>query len=223
MKTLPGLMCAVLSLCGLQAQKLDQLTGGAPAVVNTTLTISGNLTARQSGAGATFTATGTGSLTGIGSGALSASGTIDTLDGSTSQTTKGSLTLTFSNTDSLTGTFSIPPGLIFPAVGGSSSTSGTISFTGGTGQYAGATGSFPSVTGSGVATGTATSTFQISGSGTMTLAGPTGPINRIVAHAADGNKFKTTIILTNSDTAQVSYILKFNSESGGAPASRFEL
>jgi hypothetical protein len=44
-----------------------------------------------------------------------------------------------------------------------------------------------------------------------------------LAHAADGNAFKTTVLLTNAGTAPAPYTLRFNDEQGNLPSSRFEL
>ena len=44
-----------------------------------------------------------------------------------------------------------------------------------------------------------------------------------IAHAADGNKFKTTVVLTNASTAAAPYTLRFNDDHGNIPATRFEL
>lgn len=44
-----------------------------------------------------------------------------------------------------------------------------------------------------------------------------------MAHAGDGNNFKTTIILTNTDTASATYTLRFNDNNGNVPLLRFEL
>ena len=44
-----------------------------------------------------------------------------------------------------------------------------------------------------------------------------------LAHVADGNAFKTTVLLTNAGTAPAPYTLRFNDEQGNLPSSRFEL
>jgi hypothetical protein len=44
-----------------------------------------------------------------------------------------------------------------------------------------------------------------------------------LAHAADGNAFKTTVLLTNASTVQAPYTLRFNDEQGNIPSTRFEL
>ncbi len=44
-----------------------------------------------------------------------------------------------------------------------------------------------------------------------------------LAHAADGNAFKTTVLLTNAGTAPAPYTLRFNDDQGNVPSSRFEL
>jgi len=48
-------------------------------------------------------------------------------------------------------------------------------------------------------------------------------ITRPLAHAADGNGFKTTALLTNAGTAQASYTLRFDDDNGNIPSTRFEL
>ena len=55
---------------------------------------------------------------------------------------------------------------------------------------------------------------------TVTVAGnQTTPL----AHAADGNAFKTTVLLTNTGTAPAPYTLRFNDDQGNIPSTRFEL
>ncbi len=51
----------------------------------------------------------------------------------------------------------------------------------------------------------------------------TAPITRTLAHAADGNAFKTTVLLTNAGSAPATYNLRFNDEQGTIPSTRFEL
>ncbi|HEV8414110.1 MAG TPA: S53 family peptidase [Bryobacteraceae bacterium] len=47
--------------------------------------------------------------------------------------------------------------------------------------------------------------------------------NRPLAHVADGNAFKTTVLLTNGGAAPASYTVRFNDDQGNIPATRFEL
>ena len=44
-----------------------------------------------------------------------------------------------------------------------------------------------------------------------------------LAHAADGNGFKTTVLLTNAGTDTAPYTLRFNDDHGNVPSTRFEL
>jgi len=48
-------------------------------------------------------------------------------------------------------------------------------------------------------------------------------ITRMLAHAADGNNFKTEVLLTNPGTAPAPYTLRFDDNQGNIPSSRFEL
>ena len=43
-------------------------------------------------------------------------------------------------------------------------------------------------------------------------------ITRTLSHAADGNSFKTTVLLTNTATQPASYLLKFDDAQGNAPS-----
>ncbi len=45
----------------------------------------------------------------------------------------------------------------------------------------------------------------------------------VLAHAADGNKFKTTVLLTNASSVPAPYTLRFNDDQGALPSTRFEL
>lgn len=51
----------------------------------------------------------------------------------------------------------------------------------------------------------------------------TAAITRTLAHAADGNSFKTQVLLTNSGTTPASYTLRFDDNQGNIPASGFQL
>ena len=44
-----------------------------------------------------------------------------------------------------------------------------------------------------------------------------------IAHAADGNAFKTTVLLTNAGSGTAPYTLRFNDDHGNVPSTRFEL
>jgi len=48
-------------------------------------------------------------------------------------------------------------------------------------------------------------------------------LTRTLAHAADGNAFKTTVLLTNTGSGSAAYTLRFNDDQGNIPATRFEL
>ena len=48
-------------------------------------------------------------------------------------------------------------------------------------------------------------------------------VTRTLAHAADGDAFKTTVLLTNAGSAPAPYTLRFNDDQGNVPATRFEL
>jgi hypothetical protein len=46
---------------------------------------------------------------------------------------------------------------------------------------------------------------------------------RTLAHVADGNAFKTTVLLTNTGSAPAAYTVRFNDDQGNLPSTRFEL
>jgi len=48
-------------------------------------------------------------------------------------------------------------------------------------------------------------------------------VTRALAHAADGNAFKTTVLLTNAGSGPASYTLRFNDDNGNIPSTGFEL
>uniref|UniRef100_Q028E5 BACON domain-containing protein n=1 Tax=Solibacter usitatus (strain Ellin6076) TaxID=234267 RepID=Q028E5_SOLUE len=58
---------------------------------------------------------------------------------------------------------------------------------------------------------------------TLAAGAQSGQITRAVAHAADGNSFKTAFLLTNTDTATATYTLRLYGEDGNPPPARFEL
>ena len=51
----------------------------------------------------------------------------------------------------------------------------------------------------------------------------TGTQTTTIAHAADGNKFKTMVLLTNASSQAAPYSLRFNDDQGNVPSIRFEL
>jgi hypothetical protein len=69
--------------------------------------------------------------------------------------------------------------------------------------------------------------FNSTGAFTALDAVPAGAtattVTRTLAHAADGDNFKTTVLLTNAGAASASYTLRFNDDQGNVPATRFEL
>ena len=48
-------------------------------------------------------------------------------------------------------------------------------------------------------------------------------VKRTLAHAADGDAFKTSVLLTNGSAAPAAYTLRFNDDHGNIPSTRFEL
>ena len=48
-------------------------------------------------------------------------------------------------------------------------------------------------------------------------------VKRTLAHAADGDAFKTSVLLTNGSSAPAAYTLRFNDDHGNIPSTRFEL
>jgi len=208
-----------------QSDSYAQSDTVAQAATAATITLTGNASLVGTN---NFAVVGTGLISGLGSAVLSAAGNINNsiLSGQTSGPILGTFTLIFPSGDVIVGTFSIPSGILIPQNGQTAAATGSITITGGTGQFTGATGTFASVSGSGVATGLTTSAIQVSGSGTINISGSTsggGGGTRTLAHAADGNNFKTTIILTNTDTNQATYTLRFNDNNGNVPLLRFEL
>jgi hypothetical protein len=69
--------------------------------------------------------------------------------------------------------------------------------------------------------------FNSTGAFTALDATPAGAggltVARALAHAADGNGFKTTVLLTNAGTAAAPYALRFNDDHGNVPAAGFDL
>ena len=150
-------------------------TALAAATVPVTLTIKGTASgAPISGTIISFSATGTATLSPIGTPTFSASGMFNT-ESVTAATSpvNGNFKLDFGAGNTMTGTFSIPAGILLPQLVGQTTTAtGNAAITGGTGIYSGTVGSFPALSGSGTATGSATSTLSLSSSGTVTLPGP---------------------------------------------------
>jgi hypothetical protein len=218
---------ALLGVCMNAGLCLAQRQDDAPSFTQQDAATSVNLTVSATGTlvgTSNFVMVGTATISGIGTGIMTAEGSLAPVaSGQNTGPLKGPFILVFASGDALVGTFSIPAGILVSFIGGSTSGTGSLEITGGTGQYTGATGSFPSVSGMGGASGATTASVQLSGNGTINVAGGTSGGIRTIAHAADGNSFKTTIILTNTDTAQASYSVQFNDNNGNVQTSRFEL
>src|SRR5690349_20142641 len=152
------------------------------AAFDSSISVTGSGNGNLVGSSIVFTATGTAVLGGFGNGTFTASGqtSIDSTGGSTGPI-MGTFMLDFTGGNTLTGTFSIPAGIVAPQLGGDVTASGSLTITGGTGGFAGTTGSFPKVTGSGRPTGLTTSSFQLSGNGSLNLGPTTAPPPAITA------------------------------------------
>ena len=88
-------------------------------------------------------------------------------------------------------------------------------------------------TGNGILNYAVTANTAASRVGTLTIGGSTVTVTQAgtnsgsapiaLAHAADGNNFKTEILLTNSGTSPASYSLRFDDSQGNVPSSGFTL
>ena len=180
---------------------------------NATLSIAGN----ASLSGTVFTVVGTGNLTGstlsgLGTAQFFAAGTVNYNTLSTTTPIIGSFALIFPSGDVLVGSFSIPAGILIPMIGGSTSTTGTVTVTGGTGQFADATGSF-SASGSGTATGQFSSAIQFSGNGTLTLPASSSSA-QILPQFAFGDGWYSALYFSNTGSATVSFSVNFTADNG---------
>jgi len=178
-----------------------------------TLSLSGN----GSVSGTNFTVVGTGILNGPGVGALGtaqflAAGTVNYNNISTTTPITGSFTLIFPSGDVLVASFSIPAGVLIPMVGGSTSSTGTITVAGGTGQFTGATGSFVA-SGSNNATGQFSSLIQINGNGTITLPASSSTA-QILPQFAFGGGWYSALYFTNTSSTTVSFSVNFTADNG---------
>ncbi len=144
---------------------LSGLYTGVALATSASLTISGNSsTSSIDQAHYSFSATGTAMINPYGQSIFSSTGQVLTAGGGA--TVQGTFTLDFGQGDTLLGSFTIPTGIV-PQIGVSTSVSGTATITGGTGQFLGANGTFPTLTGSGTVTSTTTSSFRITGVGSV--------------------------------------------------------
>lgn len=67
------------------------------------------------------------------------------------------------------------------------------------------------------------STGAFTALGAVPSGGSTSVITRAIAHAADGNSFKTMVLLTNASTVAAPYTLRFDDGTGNVPATGFQL
>ncbi len=184
---------------------------------NVTMSLSGN----ASLSGTNFSVVGTGNLTGpavsgLGTAQFFAGGTVNYNNLSTTTPITGSFALIFQSGDVLVASFSIPAGILIPTIGGSTSTTGTITVTGGTGQLAGATGSF-TASGSGTATGQFTSAVQFSCTGTLTLPASSSSA-QILPQFAFGDGWYSALYFSNTGNTTVSFSVNFTADNGTALA-----
>src|ERR1039457_168086 len=138
--------------------------GAQAASVNSTLTLTGTATLGLSG----FTITGQATMTGVYSGSGTFASTIS-IAGITSTTLTSPFTITVTG-GTLTGTYTEPIAILTGAsTADAGNVSATI--TGGTGSFAGYTGSFPALSGSSASSGATTYTYSFSGQGTVNTSG----------------------------------------------------
>ena len=190
------------------------------ALLGQTVNISLSGTASLTGT-STYTLSGTASLSGLGNASLLGGGTVDILgtSGDTTGPIAGNFAMAFSDGALLYGTFSIPRGILIPQVGGTTSGTGAINILGGIGRLDGTRGVFGNITGSGTASGATSSTFTVSGTGTLA----TG--QKILPQFVYGGGWYTALYFTNSTAAAVSFPLTVTGDNGsplavsGFPAS----
>jgi hypothetical protein len=184
------------------------------------LTLIGNANASQSGVNYNFTITGTGSVSGFGNAMLYGTGVIDLNTIASLAPITGTFTLIFSDTDVLVGTFSIPPGILIPQLGGTIGTTGAAKIIGGTGKFIGASGSFSGLSGSGTLTSATSTSFQISGTGTLSTPSASSPgtltYGGSIAHIAAGAGWETTFTFVNTGTRASQLHLAIFDENGSS-------
>jgi len=218
-RSLGSVLLIVWGLCPAYSQDSNLLTAAAAAAPTpVTLSLTASQTAFPASTGGyNFTVTGNATITPLGTSMVNASGNVaDVTSLNSTSPIVGTVTFDFGGGNTLTGTFSIPAGIVLPQIGGSTTATGSITINGGTGQYAGATGSFPSIGGSGTATGTFTSTFTAQGSGTITIPGNAGTGGGTMAHFASGAGWTTIVTVVNTGTAAANVQLNFYDENGNA-------
>jgi hypothetical protein len=189
------------------------------AQTNSTFTFNATATGTTAGAGLSFLATGTSTLTGFGTAQLLASNTIPTLVGVVTSTPIASgVTMIFSNGDVLSGQLVVPAGYLLPQLGQTSAGAASFTITGGTGALLNASGYFPNLTVSATSTGGASASIQGSGTGTVLLpsAHVAGTLSYAgsFAHFASGAGWETIITLVNKGTASAQAQVNFYDESG---------
>src|ERR1019366_3608389 len=145
---------------------LALLVGAAAqaATVSSTLTLTGTATLGATG----FTITGQATMPGVYSGSGTFASTIS-IAGITSTTLTSPFTITVTG-GTLTGTYTEPIAILTgDTTADAGNVSATI--TGGTGSFAGYTGSFPALSGSSASSGLTTYTYSFSGAGTVNTSG----------------------------------------------------
>jgi len=185
-----------------------------------TISLTGSAVAVQTGSNYNFTIAGSGSVTGFGNAQLSGSGVFDLGTVVTLGPINGTISLIFSDGDVLLATFSIPPGVLIPQLGGTVGATGSVKIIGGSGKFTGASGSFTGVSGSGTITGAQSTSFQLSGTGTVSAPAALTPgtltYRGSIAHIAAGAGWKTTLTFVNTGTTASQLHLAFFDESGAA-------
>lgn len=183
------------------------LFGSLGSAQTLSLTLTGTA-GRTTGNG--FSMNGSATITGLGAAVLSGAGLLDDglISGQTSAPIPGSLSFIFPDGAIMLGTFYIPAGILIPQIGGTISGVGFITITGGTGRFEGAYGRFEPITGVGVVTSSTTSTYTITGNGTLNVG------QKVLPQLAFGGGWYTAVYFSNSNATAVSFSLNFLTDNG---------
>jgi hypothetical protein len=110
----------------------------------------------------------------------------------------------------MVGNFSIPSGILIPPTGNFASAQVTFTVTGGTGKYEGARGFFPNLRASGTSSGNRSGTFDMTGSGTLSVG------LRTLSQLAFGGGWYSALYFSNAGTAQATFPVSFIADNGTA-------
>jgi hypothetical protein len=157
-----------------------------------------------------FSIIGTGTISGLGNATLSGGGRVDSsgILGASTGPIISNIALVFPDGAILYGTLEVPSGVLIPQVGGTTTGLGRLSILGGIGRLEGARGTFTSLDGTVNASSTTSTTFTLTGTGTL------GTGQKVLPQFVSGGGWYTALYFANSTATAVSFPIAVTGANG---------